>query len=292
MRIAAAGLPAGGTLRLRPEGGSFRTVSAGSQTLEPGRYTVEFRADGYETDSRTFTIAAGQSQTWSPTVRQTQQPEQPPAPTTGTVRIDRSQLPAGSTITLRRADGSTSTVTDATLQLSPGSYTLEFSADGYRPFSGSVRVTAGGNETWRPTVAAVATPPVNAPTRDAAADRAAIETAVRDFVAAFGRRDVDTVVPLLPAAQRDPWRQLLTDRSNVTNFRASVASLQPATVDGDQASVTFSVQLQFDNRNVDQSPVLQYVGAARRIGQVDPVLVHPGHAAPSRIQDPDNLLLF
>jgi hypothetical protein len=266
LRIAG-NLPAGARLQLRPEGGQFRVVSRGQLPLEPGRYTLRFSADGYETDTQDITITAGGTQTWTPELRAAQ-PEQPAAPTTGTLRIDRTRLPAGATITLRPTSGAARQITGATVELPPGSYTLEFAADGYRAFSSPVRITAGGTHDWAPTLTEVAAegPPDNPPTRDPAADRAAIETSVRDFVAAFDRRDVNTVVPLLPAAARDGWRALLTNTSDVTNFSATLESVDPVSLDGDEATVRFSVRVAYENRNTRQNPVLPYIGTARRQG--------------------------
>jgi serine/threonine protein kinase len=265
LRIAGT-LPAGARLRIRPDGGQFRVVSAGTMTLDPGRYTLEFSADGYETDTRALTIAAAGSQTWTPNVRATQ-PDPAPQPTTGTLRIDRGGLPAGSTITLRPQSGAAREISTATVELAPGSYTIEFAASGYRPFTGTVRIAAGATQSWTPTLTALDVPPPDTgPTRDPAADRAAIETAVRDFVAAFNRRDAATVVPLLPAPARDGWRALLTNASDVTNFSASLASIENSSLDGDEATVQFNVQVSYENRNVRANPVLPYVGTARRTG--------------------------
>lgn len=259
-------LPSGTTIRLRPDGGQARVVTGPTLALDPGRYTLDFSATGYEDDTGEIRVRAGQTATWTPDVRATR-PEPPPPPTTGTLRIDRSNLPAGATITLKPENGAARPVSGGSLDLAPGSYALEFSAEGYQSFSGTVQVTAGGTARWVATVTAVpAPPPDNPPAHDPAADRAAIETAVRDFVGAFNSRNADVVVPLLPEQARTGWRALLTNTTAVVNFKAVLGSIESASLNGDQATVPFSVQVTYESGNAGQSSTLSYIGTARRAG--------------------------
>jgi ketosteroid isomerase-like protein len=101
--------------------------------------------------------------------------------------------------------------------------------------------------------------------RDTRADEQAVQSAVRDFVAAFSRRDAGTVVPLLPANARDAWRALLQNRG-VTDFRATAGEVETPRVNGDAATVTFTVNISFRSQNADQNQMIRYEASAERAG--------------------------
>ena len=187
-------------------------------------------------------------------------------------------LPAGGTISLTQPDGTRRTVDGRTVTLGAGSYTFRFEAPGYYPDQGVVEVRPGATTSWRPALKAVPEPeppppttaattgttPPAAPAHDAAADAAAIEDAVRRWGQAFNDRDAGHIVPTLPANTRAQWQALLSDHRAVTEFHASVDSVAAPVVDGDRASVAFSLTVTFRSGNAPQRQTLAYDAAAQR----------------------------
>ncbi len=194
-------------------------------------------------------------------LRLTVQESAPLPPATGTLRIG-GNLPSDATLTLTNESGQVRAL-DRTATLDPGSYVLEFRASGYEPDKQTIRVRAGEIEIWTPTVRAVQPKTVDPPPRNTTAEEAALLTAVRDFVAAFNRKDARVVVPLLPDDKRDGWRQLLQAR-DVTGFNVSLVRNEPPRFAGDEATVQFSIRVRFRqaNQNIEQN--LQGVGSLQR----------------------------
>jgi hypothetical protein len=198
-------------------------------------------------------------------VTQTAEPEpEPPPVVRGTVEVAATNLPAGWSIIMSDPAGQATAVTARSLSLVPGTYVFEFRAPGHETDQQRITVSAGQTQRYSPDVRAVPSrqPP---PARDARADQAAIETAVRDFIAAFQRRDASVVVPLLPSEQRTNWRTLLENRG-VSDWQATLGTLQPARIDGDNATVQFTVRVSFRSMNQTPRQELRYTGSLERSG--------------------------
>jgi hypothetical protein len=178
-------------------------------------------------------------------------------------------LPPGAQVTARDAAGRIWPIAAAGTALAPGTYTIEFRAAGYETERRELAVGPGEARSWRPALVPLAAPttpayrpdPPAQPTRDVEQDRAAVAALIRDFVGAFNRRDADAVVPLLPANARSDWAALLVNR-DVTDFSASAAHVGAARVDGDTATIDFTINIFFRAWNQTHRPVLQYRGTA------------------------------
>jgi hypothetical protein len=71
------------------------------------------------------------------------------------------------------------------------------------------------------------------------------------------------VLPLLPANTRQGWRTLLENRS-VTDFRTGTPNIDPARVDGDNATVHFTFPVSFRNLNQNVDQTLRFDGSAQK----------------------------
>ena len=233
--------------------GPDATAPAGSTRVDPPQQPTGQRATPPATQQ---------------TQQQTQQQAVPAQPLDGTVEVGGS-LPAGATLSARDAAGNVRTINGRSIQLPPGTWTFDLRAPGHENDTQALVVRPGETRTWTPVVRALppAQPPPQPaqPTRDTRADEAAVQTAVRDFIAAFNRRDAAAVVPLLPANARNAWRTLLENRS-VTDFRATAGGIDTPRVDGDAATVGFTVNVSFRSQNADQNQTIRYEGSAQRAG--------------------------
>jgi hypothetical protein len=192
------------------------------------------------------------------------------APPDGTVSVP-GQLPAGAVVVARAADGRLWPIGAAPVPLVPGTYTLEFRAPGYELDTERLVVQAGVPFSWSPRLRQVAPPAAPAPTRPAApardvrADQAAVEQAVREYAAAFDRRD-RAVVPLLPQDARANWAALLGNERQVTDFSAALEGMDAVRVEDDVATVSFVLRVSFRNNNQNVRQVLRFSGSAERAG--------------------------
>jgi len=263
IQVVTANLPPGATITMRSGSGQARTVTGGTLSLAPGSYTFEFRAPRHEPDRQTIVVRAGATQRYVPVVQAT--PDDPPPAVEGTVEIAAANLPAGATITLREPGGQTRVVSSRSLTLAPGTYGFEFRAPGHEPDQQTLVVRARETQRYTPVIRAVQQRP-DPPTRDNAADQAAIEATVRDFVAAFHRRDAGTVVPLLPSSQQQAWRTLLNERS-VSDWQVTLGSQDTPQFSGDGATAAFVLRVSFrDASNQTRRQELRYSGAFDRSG--------------------------
>jgi hypothetical protein len=262
IEVMTANLPVGAAITMRDAAGRTRTVSGGRIPLPPGSYTFEFRAPRHEPDRQTIMVRAGQTQRYVPAV-QALPDDPPPPPVEGTVEIAAANLPAGATITLREPGGQTRAVSGRTLSLPPGTYSFEFRAPGHEADQQTIVVRSRETQRYAPVVRATPTRPDPPPTRDTSADVAAIETAIRDFVAAFHRRDANTVVPLLPQAQQSPWRTLLNERT-VTDWRVTLGSQEAPRFESAGATASFVVRVSFRVTNQTRNQELSYTGTFDR----------------------------
>lgn len=110
---------------IRPDG----TFSAGS--LEPGRHTVAVRRERFKPFQTTVEFAPGR----------TVELDAPMESATGTLRIEVT--PADARITIKHEGEAERPVTEPTLQLPEGSYTVSASARGFAASSQTVRVQGG-----------------------------------------------------------------------------------------------------------------------------------------------------
>ncbi len=263
-KLSVSGVPAGGRVMAKDSANRLWAVTATPTALAPGRYTLEFTAQGYEPDDSTVVLRSGQTITWSPTVREVTRaaPVTVAPPAKGQISLT-GDLPAGATVTARDSTGLTVILGPQT-QLAPGTYTVEFRASGYEPDSRSVVVRSGQTQSFTPNVRPITVKTAPPVTRDVRADQASITTLVRDFVAAFNRRDTTIVLPLLlPQNVRANWRATLPSR-DVTQFSATLRNDETPRVDGDAATVRFSVDLAFRNQNSPLRATLNFSGSAQR----------------------------
>ncbi|MGH7623065.1 MAG: hypothetical protein ACREMU_12050, partial [Gemmatimonadaceae bacterium] len=218
---------------------------------------------------------AGPASTTSAAVNTAPPAATPPSPAPTAALTVGGNPPAGATLVVRDPDGQGRVLTGRFINLPPGDYSLEFSAPGYEVDRQRVHLSAGDSHTWTPVVTEVlkprpapSTPPSaqQPPAHDRAADQSSIAGAVRDFAAAFNRRDAHTVVPLLPASTRQNWQDLFDSRA-VQNFHAVLEKIAPATIEGDTAKVEFTLHVGFRNANQTLEPVLLFSGTAVRDGR-------------------------
>jgi conserved repeat domain len=102
--------------------------------LVPGAHTVRFSLAGYQEDTETITVTAGQTVDYTFTLLQVTQ-----AATTGGWNLNT--IPSGATVVV---DGVVKGTTPITLSgLAPGSYTVRFSLAGYQEDTETLTVTAG-----------------------------------------------------------------------------------------------------------------------------------------------------
>lgn len=114
---------------VRPDG----TFSAGS--LEPGRHTVAVRRERYKPFQTTVEFAPGR----------TVELDAPMESSGGTLKIEVT--PADARITIKHENEAERPVSESTLQLPEGSYTVSASARGYASGSQSIRVQGGRTAT-------------------------------------------------------------------------------------------------------------------------------------------------
>jgi hypothetical protein len=211
-------------------------------------------------------LRSGQSVSWSPDVHEVARtPATVSAPAKGQISVI-GDLPAGATVTAKDSTGLT-VILSATTSLAPGAYTVEFRASGYEPDIRTVVVRSGQSQSWTPNVRAVPLPKATQPVvRDTRADEASIATLVRDFASAFNGRDTNVVLPLLPQNSRATWRSLLPSR-DVTEFSATLGPTTSARVDGDAATVRFTLVVAFISKNAtprQQRQTFNFSGSAQR----------------------------
>jgi hypothetical protein len=78
-------LPAGTTITVVDSGGQTRTVSGRSIQLAAGNYGLQFSAPGYENDRQEIRLGAGESQSWTPSMREVAKARTAVTPPTSTV---------------------------------------------------------------------------------------------------------------------------------------------------------------------------------------------------------------
>jgi hypothetical protein len=69
--VVTGTVPQGGQLVARDSTNRAWPLVAERTSLPPGRYTLEFRAAGYDAETRQLVLQAGQTETWSPAMRAT-----------------------------------------------------------------------------------------------------------------------------------------------------------------------------------------------------------------------------
>jgi serine/threonine-protein kinase len=67
-------LPAGAAITVAQPDGKAQTIAGRSITLSAGNYVLQFSAPGYETDRQDIRLSAGESQSWTPVVREVAKP--------------------------------------------------------------------------------------------------------------------------------------------------------------------------------------------------------------------------
>ncbi len=189
----------------------------------------------------------------------------PAAPAPGTVRIV-GQLPGDAQVRIR-GQGVDRTTGDRTLRLAPGSYTLEITAEGYRPATAELTVRPGWTQDWGPDLervpaptdeaapadpppASAYTPEPEAPAADAAAVREArIVAAVQAFGTALQSRQPNQLRiawPTISDAEARPWEQFMGSR-DIQNLQVDVTVQSVPAGDGDTVEVPFLLRLRYQN---------------------------------------------
>jgi serine/threonine protein kinase len=87
--VVRGDLPDGATVIARDASRRTWTLSAQPTMLPPGSYSLEFTAPGFETESRTVALRAGQTESWAPTPRAVKVAPPPPQ---NDVRADRAAV--------------------------------------------------------------------------------------------------------------------------------------------------------------------------------------------------------
>jgi hypothetical protein len=215
-------------------------------------------------------------------------PPPPPAPPADGRLVLGTTLPAGATVTLRAADGRSYQFQGEPLALPPGRYRAELRAPGYSPINDDIQVGAGETVRWtremtavpRPTPPPPPPPPPPArtdpPEADVAAELARAEQAVRGRLAAlataFESRSMDQVIALYPSAPadwRNRWAAMVENPQAVRELNASITSVDDFQMNGDAATVRFTLHLEFrDYRNAEQELNAPYTGTLRRSGDI------------------------
>jgi len=202
----------------------------------------------------------------------------PPRPAPATFRLGTG-LPAGAVVTLRNSAGTTQRVTGESATVPAGTWFATVTAPGYRETNEQIVLSPGETRTWSPRIEALPPPTTETPppktetppaTVDRTADQAAVGSAIRDFVAALGRREANRVVPLLPADARDGWNTLLTSRA-VTEFSATLRSVGETKFDGDSATADLVIDVSFRSSNQTQAQTLRYTGSFEKAGAAWPL---------------------
>jgi hypothetical protein len=159
----ATNVPAGGVVVARSAAGTVVPLSAQATLLEPGNYTLEFRAPGYAPADSIVVVREGESFAWNPQFTQlAAAPSTPSAPPVTTTNVaDGSiaaigNLPPGGLIVARDASGRALPLSERPTPLPPGNYSLEFRAPGYHPADSMLTLASRQHVVWAPAIREVA----------------------------------------------------------------------------------------------------------------------------------------
>lgn len=176
-------------------------------------------------------------------------------------------------MTVTGADGNARRVTGGSIDLPPGTYTVEVRAPGHRPASSEVTVRAGAGQTWSPQLEAMpadppATPP---PAPDAPSAEEQVRGVLGAFVTALESRDLDAVASRYPGAGgawREQWRPFFENTRDVRDLSIQLVEIARMTVESDVARATFAVQMSYDDfRNRRQQPTFEFEATLRSTPQ-------------------------
>ena len=192
----------------------------------------------------------------------------PPAPTTGRVRIEGS-FPSGTRVSV---DGSV--VNGTSFSRPPGRYTVAVAAPGYFPTTTELRVEAGTTQTWRPELRRLertvepepeeeATPPAGtesepeagaagAPAADATQ---AISQVLERYRAALQSHNMGNLRDAffgIPSSEEQRWQPFFDQftEGRFTDLAVGLQAQAPRFFDGDsRAEVDFSLTLRYTDPN-------------------------------------------
>jgi outer membrane protein assembly factor BamE (lipoprotein component of BamABCDE complex) len=133
-KLSVSSSPTGAQIYLN---GSYKGVTPLTLTLSPGSYAVKITKDGYNDYTTTSTVKLYSTSTVSATIKRN----------TGTLSVSSS--PTGAKIYL---NGSYKGVTPLTLTLSPGSYAVKITKDGYNDYTTTSTVSLVSTSTVNPTL--------------------------------------------------------------------------------------------------------------------------------------------
>jgi hypothetical protein len=258
VRVAGS-FPAGARVRVTGEGVD-REGAPGDLALEAGAYRLELRADGFQTASTSWTVAAGDTSEWRPSlVRVSEDPPPPPPP--GRIRV-LGELPPGTVVRVR---GNGIDRRGLDFELPPGAYSLQASASGYRTVSTDMTVLSGATREWRPSLPLIPVTPPPADERDsvrslpetpttadppadteesAGARAAGISGAIRAFADALQSRDANRLRAAYPTVSQN-WLQFIASDA-IRNLRVD-ASGMVVPPDGERVEVPFVLRLDYDS---------------------------------------------
>ena len=253
----ATAIPANGSVKATDASGTVYDLSRDATDLEPGTYTLQFRADGYQPLDSTVAVQEGDTLVWSPAFIAAAIPTPDAQKDPGAVVANGAisvggSLPAGAIVQAR--DNATNTprlLGSRETQVPPGSYTLEFQAPGYERSDSVIVLRSGQSLVWHPRVREVAAPVAAA--RDATFEvRGNVPQGGSIIARGDGRNYPITGATVLPpgtytveftAPGYDPDRTTITLRAGQsetwtpTMRRTEVKAAPPVDVRADQAAI-------------------------------------------------------
>ena len=201
------------------------------------------------------------------------EPEQPPAPTEGVIRISGS-LPTGSSVRVSGPGAQNRLVGGDSISLAPGRYRLRFAAAGFLPDSIDLDVVAGGVRSWQPLTVREPEPEreVEAvpatPLLDSASVIAGIRQTTEALLGSVAARDVQATLGQFPAASDwvDAGMRALLGSNSVSDVATQLTQFSSTAVAADQASADFGVVLTGRNQNTDLRISYELRGQFSRTG--------------------------
>lgn len=172
----------------------------------------------------------------------------PPA----TVEIVGS-LPAGARLMAVGEAGTTPLAPGETVELPPGRYVFEATAEGFEEDRREVELVVGQRFRWTPALAPVPRA-VDAPTAfDPDVARQELEASLAALAAAFQSRDMDRVLgqyPNAPEEWRERWEAVVVNTDQIRELNVSVLDVEHLQTAAESAEVQFVLALAFvDFRN-------------------------------------------
>jgi len=176
----------------------------------------------------------------------------PPVPLPVQARVEvAGSLPPGARLLARGETGTVALDPGGGVELPPGSYTLEATAEGFQGDRRQVTLAAGERLQWTPVLA-----PVEAAVPaafDEAAAQFAVENSLSSLASAFRARNMDQVLRIYPSAPeewRERWGAVVENTEQIRDLQVEVLEVGHRTTTPERAEVAFTLGLSFvDFRN-------------------------------------------